>query len=70
MSIGLCRFIKKFLMNKEKPNKITNSNMKIVDNKMKSCAPFSPFTYNSTKKKQKTAYKYSCFFYIKKRYFG
>ena len=43
--------IKKFLMNKEKPNKITNSNMKIVDNKMKSCAPFSPFTYNSTKKK-------------------
>jgi len=43
--------IKKFLRNKEKPNKINNSNMKSIDNKIKSLKPFSPFIYNSNMKK-------------------
>ena len=43
--------IKKFLMNKEKPNKVNNSNMKSIDNKIKTCKPFSPFIDNSNMKK-------------------
>ena len=43
--------IKKFLINKEKPNKINNSNMKSIENKIKTCKPFSPFIYNSNMKK-------------------
>ena len=43
--------IKKFLMNKEKPNKVNNSNMKIIDNKIKTYSPLSSFIYDSNKKK-------------------
>ena len=43
--------IKKFLRNKEKPNKVNNSNMKSIDNKIKTCKPFSPFIDNSNMKK-------------------
>ena len=38
-------------MNKEKPNNINNSNMKIIDNKIKTYSPLSSFIYDSNKKK-------------------